>query len=122
MGWKKILLIGSGTSIKKDNLNIQAFIDREKPVVVAVNFLPDSFDVDYLFISNSRRYVELSSKLKVLDFNLKLIGTSNITPKEKHFDFTLQFGSLMDEQAQFYDNPLILLLKLLNRIPVEKSA
>ncbi|MDM5281343.1 aldolase catalytic domain-containing protein [Paenibacillus silvae] len=119
---KKILLIGSGTSIKKDNLNIQAFIDREKPVVVAVNFLPDSFDVDYLFISNSRRYVELSSKLKVLDFNLKLIGTSNITPKEKHFDFTLQFGSLMDEQAQFYDNPLILLLKLLNRIPVEKVS
>lgn len=118
---QKVLLIGSGTSIQKEANSIRAFIKRENPVVLAVNFLPDFFEIDYLFISNSRRYVELSSKLKVLDFDLKLIGTSNVSPKANSFDFTLQFSSLMEEQAQFYDNPLIMLLKLLNRFPIKKA-
>jgi 4-hydroxy 2-oxovalerate aldolase len=119
---KKLLLIGSGTSVQKELMNIQTFINHEKPIVVAINFLPEFIKTDYLFISNSRRYVELSSKLKVLDFNLKLIGTSNVTPKDNRFDFTLQFSSLMDEYAQFYDNPLIMLLKVLNQFSVEKVS
>lgn len=119
--WKgqKILLIGSGNSVKDEEPQIRSFIEQEKPVVITVNFLPDAFKSDYLFISNSRRYVELSSKLKVVDFDVKLIGTSNVSPKTNRFDFTLQFQTLIDEQAQFYDNPLIMLLKLLDQLKIE---
>jgi 4-hydroxy 2-oxovalerate aldolase len=118
---KRILLLGSGNTVLTENKIVQNYIDDFSPVVIAVNFLPD-YAVNYIFISNSRRYVQLSSKISKLDEQIKLIATSNVTKSKGKFDFTLEYSALLDEKAQFVDNPMIMLIKLLDYCGVEDIA
>jgi len=92
-----------------------------KPLVIAVNFLPN-YNVDFIFISNSRRYVQLSSRIGKLDSNVKLISTSNVTKSKGNFDFTLEYCSLLDTEATFVDNPMIMMIKLLNVCDAKEIA
>ena len=110
---KNMLLLGPGNSLIKDNKLVNNYIENVKPCVIAVNFLPD-YKVDFIFISNSRRYVQLSSRINKLDQNIKLIATSNVTKAKGNFDFTLDYCSLLDPEAIFVDNPMIMLIKFLN--------
>ncbi|MGE7690580.1 aldolase catalytic domain-containing protein [Lysinibacillus sp. NPDC097214] len=110
---KDILLLGSGNSIVNERNTIQNFMDTNKPVVIAVNYLPE-YDVDFIFISNSLRYVQMASRLKNLDSKVKLIATSNVAKAKGRFDYKLRYSSLLDEKAQFVDNPLIMLIKLMD--------
>jgi 4-hydroxy 2-oxovalerate aldolase len=57
----------------------------------------------------------LSSRLHNLDKKINIIATSNVTKTKGTFDFVLEYSSLLDEAALFVDNPMIMLLKLLDR-------
>lgn len=120
-GNKNILLLGSGNTVLTERKSIQDYLEVNRASVIAVNFLPD-YDVDFIFISNARRYVQLAPKIKKSNSNIKLIATSNVTKTKGNFDFTLRYSSLLDEEAQFVDNPLIMLIKLLNYCQVNEVA
>lgn len=119
---KRILLLGPGNSMVKERERILDYICENKPLVIAVNFYPDIENLQYLFISNSRRYVQLSPKFKKIDTNVKLIATSNVTKSKGKFDYTLRYNSLLSEEAQFRDNPLIMLVKLFKQCKVSEIA
>jgi 4-hydroxy 2-oxovalerate aldolase len=110
---KSILLLGPGNStvIEKDLIN--NYIVAVNPLVIGVNYLPN-YKVDYIFISNARRYVQLSSRISKLDEHIKLIATSNVTKARGKFDYTLEYSALLDAKALVADNPMIMLIKLLN--------
>ena len=47
-----------------------------------------------------------------------MIATSNVTSAGKPFDYVLNYSALLDEQAWIADNPLIMLIKLLEEFGV----
>ena len=116
-----MLLLGPGHSLETEKDLVEKYIHNGKPTVIAVNFLPN-YKVDYIFISNSRRYVQLSSRICKLDPHIKLIATSNVTKAKGRFDYTLDYCTLLDPKATFVDNPMIMLIKFLNSCQVEEIA
>ncbi len=119
---KHILLLGPGNSISEEQEKINAYIKEKEPVVIAVNFLPEQYKVDYIFISNAKRYVQLSSKICKLEKGISLIATSNVTKASGIFDYTLQYSNLLDEEAMIIDNPMIMLTKLLSTFTIQTIA
>ena len=112
---KEILLIGPGRSSVTESDKIAKHIDKEGPTVISVNFIPKSIEPDYVFISNPKRYSlvlpEISGK------NTRVIGTSNVTPAGRPFDYTVRYDSLITPGA-IWDNSLSIFLNLVNKIGV----
>lgn len=119
---KNALLIGPGKSVLKECGRIEDHIKKNSPVTIAVNFIPSFTNVDYLFISNPRRYSLLSPYIDNVPGGIKTIGTSNITPTGMPFDYTLDYGKLVTEDDETWDNALIILLNLLRKIGVGHVA
>ncbi len=114
---KPILLIGPGSSMKKQEAKVAAFYEEKKPLVISINRIPEYLKPDYIFLSNSKRYVGLASRLAKEHFSI--IATSNVTGTTVDaFDYVLNFSSLIDKDAEFIDNSLAMFLKVLVSIGV----
>lgn len=116
---KAILVIGPGNSIITEKKKIDNYINQNKPLIISINFLPKDYEAEYLFISNSKRYIQLSSQLGLVNSNVKTIATSNVTKSKGNFDFTFRYSSLLDENAMIVDNPLIMLIKIFSQIGIK---
>lgn len=109
---RKLLIIGPGTTVTTQSDRITEFLEKEKPLVISVNFIPDILKPDYIFLSNSKRYVQLATKLS--RERHQIIATSNVTGTSPNsFTYVLNFSTLMDESARIIDNSLVMLLKVL---------
>ena len=116
---KEILVLGPGASIKKQKKEIADYIEEKHPVVISINFVNDNFRPDYIFLSNSKRYVQLATTLS--RENYAVIATSNVTgTSPEAFAYMLNFSSLMDADAEFIDNSLAMMLKALIRFGCPK--
>lgn len=115
---RKLLLVGPGVTIKTQKAKIERFVNEQRPVIIASNYIPEVPKPDYVFLSNSKRYVQLATRLSHEKWSI--IATSNVTGTNSNaFDFVLNFSTLMDGKAQIIDNSLIMLLKALVRIGVK---
>lgn len=119
---KKLILLAPGKNIYAEKGQVEDYIREYNPIVIAVNFIPQGYSLDYVFMSNAKRYVQLSSSLSELHDQLELIATSNITRTEGKFEYTFNYGALLDEDAMMPDNPLLMLLRLLNLLDVKSVA
>jgi len=119
---KEILLLGPGNQIEEQRNRVVSYIAQKDLTIIAINFLPKDYKVDYLFISNSKRYVQLSTQLSKKDILITTIATSNVTKTIGCFDRVLNYSSLLDEDALIADNPLIMLLKILKEVEVKSIA
>ncbi|MBP5466835.1 MAG: 3-hydroxy-3-methylglutaryl-CoA lyase, partial [Clostridia bacterium] len=109
---KEIMLVGPGASIRTYEKQIKEYVCAHNPLIVSINQIPKYLKPDYIFLSNSKRYVQLSSRLLKGKFNI--IATSNVTGTgEKAFKFVINFGSLIDRNTDIIDNSLVMFLKLL---------
>ncbi len=113
------LMLGPGHKLYSEREKVQQYIAEKHPIILAINFLPEGYDVDYLFISNAKRYVRLSSAFNEQREKSRLIATSNVTRTEGEFDYTLNYSGLLDEEALMPDNPMIMLLRLLKQMNVK---
>jgi 4-hydroxy 2-oxovalerate aldolase len=119
---KQILIIGPGVTVKSEKRKIRQHIDRYKPIVIAINFIPDDFKVEYLFLTNSKRYVRQATLINKLGDNITTIATSNVTKSAGSFDYNLDYETLIDRAAIFLDNSFIMLLKVIVRLGVSEVA
>ena len=119
---REILLLGPGNTVYADKEKVQQYAEEKKPVIIAVNFLPEDYNVDYIFISNAKRYVRLSSKLNQLEKKISLIATSNVTKASGTFDYVVQYSELLDEDALIVDNPMIMICKILTDMGAKKVS
>lgn len=110
-----ILILGPGKNIYAQRDRVERYLEGKNCTLISINFIPEGYDIDYVFMSNAKRYVGLSSALCEQKKRSKLIATSNITRTSGEFDYTLNYGDLLDEEALMPDNPLIMLLKILKR-------
>ena len=117
---EKILLIGPGTSVKEQGAEVTDFIMNSNPSVISINFIPEEVKPDYCFVTNAKRFVQLSSELSRNAETFKVIATSNVTKHTSDFDYTIRYSNLLDFNAQIIDNSFLMLLKLLIRIGVKE--
>lgn len=110
---RNILLLGPGTSISKKKETILKYINEYNPIVISVNFLDEMYPIDYLFLSNSKRYVQLATTLSQKKTDARVIATSNVTKTSGDFNYVLKYASFIDEKAEVIDNSFVMLLKVM---------
>jgi len=121
MRGRDVLLIGPGTSVIKEEQKITRYIAVNNPIVIPINFLPNQFSSDYVFISNSKRFEQLFMYLnKKENRTVKTIATSNLLKAKHTFSFVLNYDSLIDSRTDIPDNSLIMLIKVLIRLGIKK--
>lgn len=110
---KEVLVLGPGTNLEKQKENVKDYIQKNNPVVIAINFFPEKFNPNYVFLSNSKRYVQLATALNRHQKEIKVIATSNVTKASGTFDYTLNYSNLLDYKADIADNSIAMLLQVL---------
>ena len=117
---RPILLLGPGESVRTRQAAILSEIERLNPVVFSVNFFTEHYPIDYVFISNGKRYSKLADVLHQQSIEASLILTSNITALDAYQpDWVLNYESLLNNNCEKIDNSLILTLSMLHRLGVE---
>lgn len=106
---KEILIIAPGGSIVKCQEEVLQFIKKNCPIVIAINFIPEDYSIDYAFFSNARRFMQADVD------KCKLIITSNIETDRNAFK--LNYNSLSSSFEQGY-NSYVMLCKLLTNLGI----
>lgn len=104
---KKIVLVGPGKNIRLQGEKVKKYIEDNKPCVISVNYNPEEINVDYIFVTNSKRYHNIQIKSE------KIIATSNVECRNGVFDFHVDREPLLDQGAKITDNSFLMLLQLL---------
>lgn len=121
---RKCLILAPGSSIMRDRDKIADYIEDENPIVFSANFVPDSYQSDYVFCCNAMRLEMILGKKQIP----AMIVTSNLL--EMCSDDGVgkdQFGAVnyMDlhfDEAGPSDNSVIMLLRLLKKLEVSDVA
>lgn len=120
-GDKKILLIGPGKNIQLQSDRVLEFIRRENPLLISINYIPGAWKVDYLFITKSKRYLEMTEDLlEVKNRDVHIIATSNVEAKQKPFHYQVSREPLLEHDQRIKDNSFLMLLKILKACQVKK--
>ncbi len=112
---RKILILAPGASIMGGRDIIQSFIQKETPVVIAANFVPEAYSADYVFCSNAMRY----ETIKDTNTDAKLLLTSNLLDLYKHKGDVFNYAELSFDELGSCDNCVLMLMKLLHRLGME---
>lgn len=108
---KDVLIIAPGNSILDESKEINGFIsEQDNLVIISVNFIPKYIKSDYLFVSNIKRFEQLSD---VED--IKLIQTSNI-PALYDSSYIVNYSDLINDDEVVFDNAGLMFIKLLINI------
>ncbi len=119
---KEVLVLGPAKSIEEKRSEITDYIARKAPIVIAINFMPGGYALRYLFLSNSKRYMQLSTKLCTAHPDMQIIATSNVTSASGKFDYVADYATLIDSSFEIPDNSLPMLLRLLERLEPSKVS
>lgn len=110
---KQVLIIAPGKSSVDEKDDIISFANQKNVLTISVNFDYEELDVDYIFLSNLRRFRELSE-----DKHAKCIVTSNIPSVDSYIK--VNYGDLLNQEESVHDNAGLMLIKLLINLGVEK--
>lgn len=114
--YKNILILGPGTNVEKQKEKIDSYIKENNPVIISINFMPESFSPNYIFLSNSKRYLQMATFLSRGNCDFKVISTSNVTKTIGKFDYTLKYASLLEMDTEIIDNSFIMFLKVMVKL------
>ena len=115
---KKILLLGPGKTLHDNFTDINDFILNNNPTTVSINFLSESFPIDYVFMGNSKRYSQFFHRLYKENAKARIICTSNITEAGRKIDFKFNYSALLSDDPAIRDNPLVMFLRLLVKVGI----
>lgn len=111
---KRVLLLAPGRSLVEYESHIKEVTKEEDVVVMAVNFLAEKFQPDYVFSSNMRRFARIQK-----DTTSKCIITSNMKEAEKK-DYVVNFASYSLKEPEIMDNSGLMALNLLAALGVKE--
>ena len=120
---RNILLLGPGKSIVNNAEQINDFIMKKKPFIIAINFIPPRIRADLIFIGNAKRYSRLLDMRELQGFCGNIAITSNITPfTDRKPDFVINYGTLLNFISGRQDSSLLLCLALIERIGITQVS
>ncbi|HNW25854.1 MAG TPA: aldolase catalytic domain-containing protein [Candidatus Gastranaerophilaceae bacterium] len=111
---KEILVLAPGETISSESSKIQKFIEKEKPIVISVNFSHNL--CDYVFISNVQRFNKLKNSNQLQE---PVIITSNIAQKTKENTYILNYEKLILDDYRVSDNAGLMLINFLIDVGVK---
>ncbi len=119
-----VLVLGPAPSVKERSTDIERFIKDRDPLIISINYLPEDLSPDMLFLTNTKRYMQLSSRLEKKNGSalIPVIATSNVTSVGDGFDYNLDYSSLIDESFEIPDNSLPMFLRVLKKAGAGKAA
>lgn len=121
VGNRKLLLIGPGKNIKLQKAKVDGFIKRENPVVISINYVPDAVLTDCVFITNPKRYHDMTLDLKEESAkDIKTLATTNVTCRNGQFDFVVNRAPLLEKDEKIIDNSFLMLIKYLDSIGIKE--
>lgn len=117
---RKCLILAPGYSIVSDREKIAAYVKEEKPVVLSANFVPDFYQVDYVFCCNAMRLEMIRINKQIP----KMIVTSNLLEMCSQEDdfYAVNYMDLHFGEAGPADNSVIMLLRLLKKLEAADVA
>lgn len=117
---RPLLLVGPGKNIQLQKKIIEAYMKKERPIIISINYLPPDFGVEYIFITRGNRYLELAADLHGPEKkSIKIIATSNIESRNGQFDYVVDRTPLLDKKGRIADNSFLMLLNLLNQAGIK---
>lgn len=118
---RKILLIGPGKNVGLQEQIVKKFISEEVPVTISVNYLPASIRADCVFITNPKRYHDMTLPMREKkNAGLKTLATSNVTCRNGAFDFVINRAPLLEKNESIIDNSFLMLVKFLHNIGIKE--
>ena len=119
---KDVVIICPGNTVKVYEKDILSYIKKTNALVIAVNFIPEGIPSDYLYFSNIKRFNYWKQNENFTTFP-KII-TSNITHDNTVLEnrYLVSFEQLVKCGWNYMDNSVILLLRLLDKLCVNKIA
>lgn len=110
---KTIVVMAPGSTINEEKEKIEKIVSRDNYILISINFKPENFDCDYVFVSNLRRFEDLKNSTTV-----KLIRTSNIQYGNGD-GLVVNYSDLLNDVEIVEDNATMMLIKLLIDIGVK---
>ncbi|MCR5420824.1 MAG: aldolase catalytic domain-containing protein [Lachnospiraceae bacterium] len=121
LGNKDILLLGPGKNIGLQRKKVNDWINDNNPVVISINYLPDEFKTDCVFVTNSKRYHDMTLTLKKSkNEKVKILATTNVTCRNGDFDFVINRAPLLERDERIMDNSFLMLLKFIKKIGIRR--
>lgn len=118
---KSILVLAPGCSVVEQKNKIEQYMERHKPIVISINFVPDLVKADYVYMSNSRRYSYWKNNENYL--SKKKIITSNLkTQSYDELEYIISFNKLIKCGWEHIDNSALMLLRLLDIMNIKSIA
>lgn len=122
-GGKNCLVLGPGRSCAGEREKILSYMGENTPMVIAINFIPDWCRPDYVFLTNAKRYLQMSSSLSRMGARTPpIVATSNVTKTSGMFPYEINYSSLIDPEAAVPDNSLIMLMRLFGKVGIRRAA
>jgi len=113
---RKILILGPGRTIETEMNKVQDFINENHPFVCSVNFIPEFYQCDAMFISNLKRFESMDDVSRIKSDYTTLIVTSNITNVNESSSLVVNYSDLLVGNPIISDNAGLMLINLLNRL------
>ena len=115
---KNVLVLAPGAALHTHWRQVQEYIGREKPLVIAVNFIPEEPVPDILFISNRKRLDFLKGQICALPC---VAATSNLMDELPKSVYFVNYASYLGE-GRAADNAGAMLIRLLRKAGAAKVA
>lgn len=109
---RKILIIASGKSIQSYFDDIFTLIEKEKTIIISVNFIPDCLRPDFCYVSNQKRLQTINKPE-----NSKIIATSNLRGETYRFDYIINYSSYLGTGLSA-DNAGAMLIRFLSKMQI----
>lgn len=116
---KAILIIGPGKNALIELQKIEKYVSENQPITFSTNFIPTFIDVDYVFISNAKRYSKFADLYSSINIKTKILATTNIEELDVPIDLRLSYESLLVKENLLSDNSLLMLINALINMKVK---
>lgn len=110
---RTVLILAPGRSVDKCGHLISEFIQKENPVIIAVNFVSFQYHPDYIFCSNEKRLTQIVQHIQKTQ--QKVLLTSNLEKTGLITAERFNYNALVNHDPIVGDNACLMLIKLLER-------
>lgn len=121
---RKLLILGPGKNIQLQEEKVRAYVQENNPLIISINYIPGAFNVDYVFVTNRKRYQQMTDALhEAKNANVKLIMTSNVMNVEGNNQvYRIERAPLLEMKEHIMDNSMLMLLKTLSNMGVKEVS
>lgn len=115
---RPIMIVAPGLTVRTEKDKICSFVEKESPIVISINFIPDDIPIDFIYMSNTRRFAYWKENDAFKKSN-KIITSNLIKEPSNPKEFIISFNKLIKCGWEHLDNSTIMLLRLLDKFAVE---